>query len=260
MPTVLIDSSYFNFYRFYATLRWYNYSPERREIPVNLQNETFMKTFEKMWFQTLRELQKRFGVSEEDLIFARDGHDVWRYKIYADYKAQRSAVPDLESEIPGPVFRYVNANFHSRLQSKIILVEEAEADDIIAITTNYLRTVRPTEKIIIITGDHDLLQLSESDWVELYTLNKWKRITVDEPRKALMTKILAGDPSDNIPSIYKGCGKKTAEKLIADPKLLETALQKHGRKQYDLNCRLVDFAYIPEDLVEVIEGVLDVIL
>lgn len=258
---VLIDSSYYNFYRFYATVSWYNYSPERREEADGiswLYNPIFMKTFERMWFENIKKITKMFNVSTSDIIFARDGQDVWRYKIYPEYKANRSGPLNDDIHAPGPVFKHINENFHSQLEGASVLrVDQAEGDDIIAVATSYIRTAYPETKVVIISGDHDLIQLSEPGYVEIYQLKGWKQLTTDDPHTALMTKILAGDPSDNIPSIYKGCGKVTAKRLANDPDLLEKMLQKHGREQYDLNCQLVDLNNIPDEIVEEIEGLLD---
>lgn len=259
---LLVDSSYYNFYRFFATVSWYNYSPERREDAEDrawLDNPIFMATFEKMWFENIKKMCKKFGVEASDIIFARDGSDVWRYNVYPEYKANRKEDPDAEPDphAPGPVFKHVNEHFHDKIGAKVIRVDRAEADDICAVAARYIREVYPDTKVVIITGDHDFLQLSEPGWVELYQLKGWKQITSDDPHTALMTKILAGDPSDNIPAIYKGCGKKTAQRLANNPEELEEMLIKKGRAQYDLNRQLVDFDYIPEDIVEEIEAELD---
>lgn len=260
MTKVIIDSSYYNFYRFYATVSWYNYSPERKEEAEGvgwIDNPTFMKTFEKMWFENIKKIIKKFDVTEQDIIFARDGRDVWRYKLYPEYKANRVDTNNNDIHSPGAVFKHINEVFHPQLQSTVLRLEQAEGDDIAAVTTQYIRTVQPETKIVIITGDHDFLQLSEPGHIELYQLKGWKKITTDDPHTSLMTKILAGDPSDNIPSIYKGCGKKTAQRLANDPDALSNALEKYGRKQYDLNCTLVDFNNIPQHIVEEIEAMLD---
>lgn len=264
MSIVIIDSSYYNFYRYFATVRWYGYSDERKKASEGvawLDNETFMHTFEKMWFENIKKICKKFNVQQEDIIFARDGKDVWRYKIYPQYKAHRAddeSQDDVHS--PGPVFKHVNENYHSKLGAYVIRYDRAEADDIAAIAVRYIRIVEPEKKIYLITGDHDFLQLSEPNHVEIYQLKGWKQITVDDPYSALMSKILAGDPSDNIPPIYKGCGKKTAQRLIKDNKELKQMLQEHGREQYDMNRTLVDFNYIPSDIVEEIEAILDGII
>lgn len=248
---VIIDSSYYNFYRFTATVSWYNRSEERRESAINtawLDNPIFMATYKKMWLETIKKICKKFNVKQSQLIFARDGSKVWRYDIYPQYKATRKQNDDIHA--PGPVFKYTNSELLTQLYSHVIKVDSAEGDDIIAVTVNYLGE---NIKIAIITGDHDLLQLSKPGIVDLYTLNGFKNITVDNPNEIMMYKILAGDPSDNIPPIFKGCGKVTAKKLARDPNLLAEALKTYGYDQFNLNVRLIDFGYIPDNVVTEIE-------
>lgn len=252
---LLIDSSYFNFYRFYATVRWYNYDPDRVESAKGvawLDNPIFMKTFEKMWFETVKKLRKKYG---SEIIFARDGKQVWRYDVYPQYKATRSGSDVDDPHAPGPVFKHINEHYHERLSVPVIRVDTAEADDIIAVAVQYIKIVSPDRDITVITGDHDLLQIPG---IRIHDL-KGRELTSPDPHVSLMTKVLAGDPSDNIPSIYKGCGKKTAERLAKDPEELEKMLVKHGREQYLLNRQLVDFDYIPTLVSAEIERELDLI-
>lgn len=263
-PLIIIDSSYYNFYRFHATVSWYNRSPDRKEASEGVwwvENAEFMKTFEKMWFETIKKLKKHFKAQDSKIIFCRDGRNVWRYGLYPEYKATRAQPDPEDPHSPGPVFKLINEKYHPQVENSSVLYNaRAEADDIAAILIRYVRATRPDQRIIVITGDHDYLQLSEPGIVDLFTLKGFTEITCENPHLALMKKVLGGDPSDNIPPIYKGCGKKTAERLAADPEELEKMLKKKGREQYDLNLTLIDFNNIPEDIVEEIETELDDVL
>jgi len=247
MKKIIIDSAYFNFYRFFATKKWYNYSDERKETSENiawLDNPIFMEMFEKKWFETITNICQRFKVNRSDIIFAREGSNCWRYAIYKEYKATRLYAKDIHAG--GPVFKYVNENLHKRLGCNVIQVSTAEGDDIIAVGVDYINTVYPDCKIIIISGDYDLLQLSDkAEIFELDSKQKLTAITSDNPTKLLLQKIIGGDKSDNIPPIFKGCGKVTVEKLISDPAKLNEMLDKKGTEQYELNKLLVDFNNIP---------------
>lgn len=203
-----------------------------------------------MWFETLKKLRKMF--TPDHIVFVQDGNDVWRYKIYPEYKANRKSSETSEdvSDSPGAVFKHTNEHFHPKIErSTAIRIPEAEADDIIAIATSYYLSTIPGCEITIITGDHDLLQLSVPG-VQIYNLKgkKFTNITSTDPYGSKMYKILSGDPSDNIKSAFPRCGKKTADKLIKDKALFQQWVDKHGPKQYNLNCRLVDFSYIPPEI------------
>jgi 5'-3' exonuclease len=261
---LLIDNSYYNFYRFFATVSWYKHSSERvkdAEGVAWIDNQTFMNTYEKMWFETITKLCHRFKIQRNNIIFARDGSNIWRYSIYPDYKANRSEDEDDDPYSPTEIFKYTNKHFHSRITGCTVLKDNrAEADDIIAITARYIRAVFPETKIIIITGDHDFLQLSEPNMTEIYQLKGLKPLTVNNPYTMLMIKILAGDPSDNIPASFKGCGKVTAKRLANNPQELKAVLEKKGYRQFNLNRQLIDFDFIPTKIVQSIESLLDNII
>lgn len=96
----------------------------------------------------------------------------------------------------------------------IILLDNLEADDIIAHLTQYL----PGDKIICST-DKDFYQLL-SDNVTVY--NPVKKIIIDEnefrrlfptsPKNFIYWKAVIGDESDNVPGV-KGVGKETMKKF-----------------------------------------------
>ena len=60
-----------------------------------------------------------------------------------------------------------------------------------------------------------------------------------------------GDNSDNISSVFKKCGPKTALKCYMDTEYFNAKLEKENAyKKYELNRLLVDFNCIPEKLQE----------
>jgi 5'-3' exonuclease len=66
----------------------------------------------------------------------------------------------------------------------------------------------------------------------------------------LFCKIVMGDTSDNIPSVIKKCGPKTALKCFTEPNYFADRVKKENAfDAYERNKRLVDFNNIPEDLV-----------
>ena len=99
----------------------------------------------------------------------------------------------------------------------------------------------------------DYLQLMR-DNVHIYNL-KYKLLSESknafpDPEKNLFCKIVIGDKSDNIPGIFTKCGIKTAEKYFENRELFHDKLKKENKtEQYEKNRRIIDFDYIPEDLV-----------
>ena len=59
-----------------------------------------------------------------------------------------------------------------------------------------------------------------------------------------------GDKSDNIPSIFKKCGPKTAEKYYENSELFQKQLEKENSyDNFERNKKLIDFNEIPEELL-----------
>ena len=113
----------------------------------------------------------------------------------------------------------------------------------------------PSCNIYIITSDKDYLQLAQ-DRVHLYNL-AFKKLTDQKSCTGnaecdLFCKILTGDVSDNIPSVFPKCGPKTAIKYFENKDLLDKKLQESEvyKNAYELNQRLIDFRNIPEELVQ----------
>ena len=102
-----------------------------------------------------------------------------------------------------------------------------EADDCIAILTKKIVETQPDSKIIIITSDTDYLQILQEN-VTLLNL-KFKPVNTpknsfDCSKKNLLYKIIIGDKSDNIPSVFKKCGPKKTLNYINDIELFEKHL------------------------------------
>jgi DNA polymerase-1 len=135
----------------------------------------------------------------------------FRHELYADYKANRPAMPeDLSVQIPH-VRKVVETLGIPQLE-----MEGYEADDIIATLARGIIDRR----VLIVSGDKDLLQLIDSHatvWDpmkdEVIDLEAVRTRFELEPAQLLDVMALSGDTSDNIPGV-SGVGPKTAQKLI----------------------------------------------
>ena len=162
----------------------------------------------------------------------------------------------------GPFFKMANDpddNLFTKGGAQAFFHPHLEADDCIAITTRYILDKYPDARVTIITSDTDYLQLVHPR-VDLYTL-KFKRVNTEKnstpgnPDCDLFCKILTGDKSDNIPSVFSKCGIKTAKKMYDNPEEFKKCLeQKNAKAIYERNRTLIDFTKIPEDLVNEFKG------
>lgn len=143
----------------------------------------------------------------------------FREEVYPAYKATRAETPPeiIEQE---PMSKVMLEGFNI----PHLGVTGFEADDLLAtLAIQALRDDAVTE-IVIVTGDRDLLQLSQ-ERVKIYLLrNSVKEIVLLDvqdvtalcelpPSQLLDWKALRGDPSDNIIGV-PGIGDKTARQLI----------------------------------------------
>lgn len=178
---------------------------------------------------------------------------VFRHQIYQAYKANRPPMPDdLRLQIPF-IKKFVAA-------SNILMLEEqgVEADDIIASAVKLFIT--HGLKVVVVSGDKDLLQLVNDD-VVMWDPMKDKvmdRAAIHQkyalyPGQLLDFFSLVGDTSDNVPGV-PGVGPKTAEKLINTYGSLE-GLYQHvdDLKQSRVKEQIVDnrdLAFIARTLIK----------
>lgn len=262
-PTfIFIDGSYFCFYRYHALLTWWkNAFPEDIEVLQNpYQNEQFVNKFKKTFLDNIKKIPKGINIDKNIdpiIIVGKDckRENIWRNEHFPNYKGNRANGAE-DGFMGGPFFKmvYEEKLFIQAGARTILKHPKLEADDCIAITVKHLLNTYPSCNIYIITSDKDYLQLAE-ERVHLYNLT-FKKLTEQKSSTGhakcdLFCKILTGDPSDNIPSVFPKCGPKTAIKYFENKDLLEKKLQETEtyRTIYELNSKIIDFNNIPTDLV-----------
>ena len=259
-PTfIFVDGSYYNFYRYFALMQWWKnaYSDEPLDDPF--KNEKFVEKFKKTHVDNLINMPKKLKIAKSVkpiLIVGKDckRENIWRNELFPQYKANRTNGQE-DGFMGGPFFKMAYAeNLFEKGGAKAILKHpKLEADDCIAISVKHLVNRYPNCTIYIITSDRDYLQLNSHN-VHLYNLtykNIAEKNSTGNPKDDLEIKIIMGDTSDNIPSVFPKCGPKTAQKCIEDPDFFKKKMANNSDyyKQYELNKNLVDFNNIPEELV-----------
>jgi 5'-3' exonuclease len=267
-PTfIFIDGSYFCFYRYHSLLTWWkNAFPEEKDVLQDpYQNPTFVEKFKKTFIENIQKIPKSLKIDKSIdpiIIVGKDckRENIWRNELFPTYKGNRANGPE-DGFMGGPFFKMVyEENLFIQGGARSILKHpKLEADDCIAITVKHLLNTYPNCNIYIITSDKDYLQLAE-DRVQLYNL-AFKKLTEQkscsgDSKCDLFCKILTGDISDNIPSVFPKCGPKTAIKYFENKDLLDKKLQESDKfkTQFDLNTKIIDFNYIPQDLAQEFMG------
>ena len=256
-PTFLfIDGSYYCFHKYYALIHWWKITNPEVSLEDPFQNEIFLRKFRDTFVNNLLQIPKKLKLTNPIIIVGKDckRENIWRNELFPKYKGNRLTDDNFKG---GPFFKmaYEDNLFEKGGANAILKHSKLEADDCIAISVKYLLTKYPLCNIYIITSDRDYLQLN-SERVNIFDLS-FKNIALTKnstgiSKTDLEIKIIMGDKSDNIPSVFPKCGQKTAQKCVEDNEFFKKKMSDNEEyyKQYELNKTLVDFNNIPQQLVE----------
>lgn len=218
--------------------------------------------FRHMVLNALRSYKKQFAEYGE-LIIACDDKKYWRKQAFTYYKANRKKAREQSDLDWNQIFNCLNKireELKEYFPYRVIQVDGAEADDIIATLCIEFGTIlTSTERIMILSGDKDFVQLQVYGNVEQYNPVLKKFIKHANPHRYLREHILKGDKGDGIPNIaspddcivkgerQKPLPAKRIEFLtsIAD---LSTVLTEEQLKNFKRNEQLIDLHMIPEEL------------
>lgn len=220
--------------------------------------------FRHMVLNALRAFRKQFR-DHGEMIIACDDKKYWRKQAFPYYKANRKKARE-ESDVDwNQIFNCLN-KVRDELKEfspyRVVQVEGAEADDIIAtLCIEFGSILNTAEKIIILSGDKDFVQLQVYGNVEQYNPVLKKQIKHADPHRYLREHILKGDRGDGIPNIMsadsciadgerqKSLPAKRIEYLtsVAD---LSTVLPEDQLKNFKRNEMLIDLHMIPKEIHE----------
>lgn len=218
--------------------------------------------FRHITLNSLRSFKKQFGEYGE-LVIACDDKNYWRKQHFPFYKANRKKAREKSDVDWNQIFNHLNKIREELKQHspyRVIQVDGVEADDIIATLCIEFGTILNTqEKILILSGDKDFVQLQVYGNVEQYNPVLKKHIKHTNPHQYLREHILKGDRGDGIPNIMsedqcivngerqKPLPAKKIEFLTGIPDL-STILTKDELKRFKRNEQLIDLHMIPEDI------------
>lgn len=218
--------------------------------------------FRHVTLNSLRSFKKQFGDYGE-MVIACDDKNYWRKQHFPFYKANRKKAREKSDVDWNQIFNHLN-KIREELKEyspyRVIQVDGVEADDIIATLCIEFGTILNTqEKILILSGDKDFVQLQVYGNVEQYNPVLKKFIKHNNPHKYLREHILKGDRGDGIPNIMsddsciingerqKPLPAKKIEFLTGIPDL-STVLSKEEHTRFKRNEQLIDLHMIPEDI------------
>ena len=217
--------------------------------------------FRHMVLNSIRSYKAKYGREYGEIVIACDDKKYWRKQAFQHYKANRKKARE-ESDINwNQIFNCLNTvrdELKQHFPYRVIQVDGAEADDIIAtLCMQYGSLLRTKEKILILSGDKDFVQLQVYANVEQLDPIKDKPIRTTDPHKYLREHILKGDRGDGVPNILspddcfvrnerqKPLSKKRIEQLVAVADV-SAVLSEQEYKNFKRNEQLIDFHMVPQ--------------
>ena len=216
-----------------------------------------------MVLNMIRGLRSKFKDEYGEIIIACDDRNYWRKEIYPYYKANRKKAreaSDMDWNKVFDAFNSIRSELKQFFPYRVIQVEHAEADDIIA-TLAYEYGIQlvtsSDEKIMILSGDKDFIQLQKFANVEQFDPVKKRNITSNDPEQYLFEHILKGDAGDGVPNVLsnddvfvvrsrqKPLTKKTVDKLSTTPKSEWDAVV---ARNFARNKSMIDLSCIPDNI------------
>lgn len=224
-----------------------------------------------MIINSIRSYKMKWGNDYGDLVICCDASNNWRKEVFEHYKAVRRKNRQ-ESDIDWPTIYKCIDTVREELKQffpyKVIQIEGAEADDIIATLAKWSQTNDLQETMfdsepkpfLILSRDSDFVQLQKYSNVVQYSPIDKKWIKPNKSAELdLLEKVIRGDSGDGIPNILSPGNSfvdKIRQKSIYEEKLSvwltqmseEFCTTKEMKEGFDRNRKLIDFDYIPEHI------------
>ena len=205
---------------------------------------------------TLRIYRNKFVSEYGELILCCDDRKTWRKDIFPNYKASRKKTRKVSGIDWNNLYDCLNQlkdELSYWFPYKLIQVEKAEADDIIAILVNLIH-----ERTLILSSDKDFVQLQTFN-IRQYSPMQKKFVDSESAERSLHEKIVRGDVGDGIPNIMsddnvfidEGRRQKPVTKKKVDawyelePDMYCTA---EMLRNYKRNKQLVDLGEVPDSI------------
>jgi hypothetical protein len=211
-----------------------------------------------MVLNSLRSYKQKFSEEYGELVIACDNTNYWRKQLFPYYKANRKKNQESSDMDWRAIFECLNkirAELKEYFPYKVIDVESAEADDIIA---TLVQTA--LNNVLILSGDKDFIQLHKYSYVKQYDPVRKKWISHEDPVRYLAEHILKGDSGDGIPNVLSNdncfvIGERqtplTQKKIDTFIQLgLEGKFDHPQARNYARNKQLIDLSMIPVNIKE----------
>jgi 5'-3' exonuclease len=223
-----------------------------------------------MVLTSLKSYKKKFHAEYGNLVLCYDSKHYWRKEVFPYYKQNRKKDREKSVFDWSQIFEILNKirdEIRENFPYVVLEIYGAEADDIIATLSKYVTVQNikkqkenlKTEKVLILSGDKDFIQLSKYPCVTQYNPVQKKYVNDGiNPKLYIKEHVIKGDRSDGIPNFLsesdtfvsgkrqKPISKKNIAKWInAEP---ESYCNEQQLINYHRNQKLIDLACIPSEI------------
>jgi hypothetical protein len=222
---------------------------------------------------TIKSYKKKYGKDYGELVICCDGRKYWRKEFFEFYKGMRKSnrdKSDLDWKLIFDTLSEMRTDLATHFPYRVIHVDRAEADDIIAVMTKYLQDnllvqeglVEEPQKVLILSSDKDFKQLQLFSNVKQWSPMQKKYITATHKEiiEHKIEHIVKGDTGDGVPNILSKDDvfmKGERQKPMSAKRLQEffdngfiACKNDEERRNWHRNSTLVDFDHIPADVSE----------
>ena len=210
-----------------------------------------------MILNSIRMYRSQFKEEYGEIVLAYDSKHYWRRDFYPYYKKNRKKARDNDNNNWEQIFECLNKikqELKDYLPYKHLEVQGAQADDIIAVLAKNI-----DEKMMIVSGDKDFIQLHKYKQVRQYSPILKKIVNGKDPIDYIKVHILKGDSSDGIPNVLSNdnvfveglrqrpLSKKKIE-AWKDGEFEGTTATQEVMRNYERNKTLIDLDNVPVEL------------
>jgi 5'-3' exonuclease len=237
------------------------------QLKMSVLNENLVRH---MVLTGLLSYERQYKQTYGEMVLAYDSKHYWRKSTFPFYKQNRKKDRE-ESELDwNAIFEVLNKirdEIKNYFPYKVVEVYGAEADDVISTLVKHQAKINikkhkageTLDKVLILSGDKDFIQLQRYPFVKQFNPILKKEIKHEDPKTYVLEHILKGDKSDGIPNFLsdadtfvtgkrqKPISKKNLDKWVRlDPSVFCNT--KELMDNYERNKNLIDLTCIPRDL------------
>lgn len=237
------------------------------QLKLSVLNENLVRH---MVLTALLSYEKQYKQQYGEMVLAYDSKHYWRKSTFPYYKQNRKKDREASELDWNAIFEVLNKirdEIKTYFPYKVVEVYGAEADDVISTLVKHQAKINirkhkageTLDKVLILSGDKDFIQLQRYPFVKQFNPILKKEIKHEDPKTYILEHILKGDKSDGIPNFLsdadtfvvgkrqKPISKKNLDKWVGlDPCVFCNT--KELMDNYERNRNLIDLTCIPQDI------------